>query len=204
MGRPLRIWLLRHAESANVVAGLAGALPAAELTDRGVAQAAAAARQLAAERLSAVYASTAVRAIRTAEAIAGPHGLPVIQDPRLGEVSIGRLEGSADPAVRRRTAEILRAWVVERDLEQRVCDGESGYEVLARLSAALGAIEDAHRGETVAVVGHVAALTVALAEVFGFGSSVWGEPLPHAVPVLHLRASASGGTHRPQPSLNPP
>ena len=198
MSRPVRIWLLRHAESLNIVAGLASSLPAAELTNRGVAQAADAARELSAEPLSAVYASTAVRGVRTAEAIAAVHALEVVQDRRLGEVGIGCLEGSTDSAVHRRTAEVLRAWVVDRQLAERVSDGESGHDVLARLSAAFGNIEDAYSGETVAVVGHVAALTLALAELFGLGSSVWGEPLPHAVPVLHLR----GGTWAPWGALD--
>lgn len=37
---------------------------------------------------------------------------------------------------------------------------------------------------TVAVVGHVASLTVALARLCGLGARVWGMPLPHAEPFL--------------------
>jgi 2,3-bisphosphoglycerate-dependent phosphoglycerate mutase len=55
---------LRHAESANVLAGASGAVPLAPLTARGWAQAAALGTDL---RVDRVYASPAVRARQTAE-----------------------------------------------------------------------------------------------------------------------------------------
>ena len=82
------------------------------------------------------------------------------------------------------TAEVLRAWVVEQDLRRRVADGETGHQVVARVTAAFQQIAGAHPGETVAVVGHVASLTVALGRLCSLGSRVWGTPLPHARPFL--------------------
>ncbi|MBO0823400.1 MAG: histidine phosphatase family protein [Actinobacteria bacterium] len=71
--------------------------------------------------------------------------------PELPEAGIGRFEGTADPAVRIRTAEVLRAWVVEQDLYRRVADGETGQQVLDRMTAACA-----------------------------LGPQVWGSALPHA------------------------
>ncbi|GAA1963143.1 histidine phosphatase family protein [Catenulispora subtropica] len=71
----VRLWCLRHGESENVTAGAAGAVPAAPLTRRGHAQAAAAASILATEPFSAVYAGTALRAQQTAAPTAAAHGL---------------------------------------------------------------------------------------------------------------------------------
>ncbi|MEU9025791.1 hypothetical protein [Actinomadura sp. NPDC048394] len=48
----------------------------------------------------------------------------------LVKVGIGGLEGARDPATRARTAEVLRAWVADGDLDERVTDGEMGRAVV--------------------------------------------------------------------------
>jgi alpha-ribazole phosphatase/probable phosphoglycerate mutase len=82
------------------------------------------------------------------------------------------------------SADVLRAWVVDRDLGRRAADGETGHQVLARMTAALQQIVSAYPGETVAVAGHVASLTFALGTLCDLGAGVWGTPLPHACPFL--------------------
>lgn len=178
------MFCLRHGESDNVLAGAAGVLPAAPLTPRGRAQAVAAAEALGPELIDKIYSSTAVRARDTAAIIAGIIGAETIQLPQLLEVGIGGAEGATDPVTRASTAEVLRSWVVERDLSARVADGESGHEVVARVRTALAMIVHDHRGRAVAVVGHVASLSVALNELCRLGGTIWGTPLPHAVPFL--------------------
>ncbi|MEV7804591.1 histidine phosphatase family protein [Microbispora sp. NPDC088329] len=182
MSDGVRVWCLRHAESENVTAGLAGAVPAAPLTARGREQAAVAARVLAGEPITGVYCSTALRARQTAEILTFTPGVTIVEMPELAEVGIGRHEGTTDPAVHDLTAEVLRAWVVDHDLERKVADGETGHEVVGRMTAAFRVIARAHPGETVAVVGHVASLTAALTTLCRLGADVWGAPLPHAVP----------------------
>lgn len=181
MDNRVRVWCLRHAESENVTAGIAGAVPSLPLTDRGHRQAVDAGRALATEPITALYASTALRAKQTARALTD---LTVTAMPELAEVGIGSQEGTTDPAVRAQTAEVLHAWVVEGNLTRRVADGETGHEVVARVTAAFRTIADTHPGETVAVVGHVASLTVALGRLCGLGDRMWGTPLPHAWPFL--------------------
>lgn len=184
MSDRVRMWCLRHGESENVTAGIAGAVPSAPLTEHGRHQAIQAARTLADEPISGVYCSTALRARQTAQLLAARFGLEVWALPRLTEAGIGRHEGRADPATRRRTAEVLRAWVVEHDLQQRVADGETGQHVLDRMTAAFQQIAWTHPGGTVAVVGHVASLTLALSRLCALGPRVWGNALPHARPFL--------------------
>lgn len=184
MSDRVRMWCLRHGESENVTAGIAGAVPSAPLTGRGRDQAMQAARALAGEPITAVYSSTAVRARQTAQLLAAGFGLEVSALPKLAEAGIGRHEGTADPAVRRQTAEVLRAWVLDQELHQRVADGETGQHVLDRMTAAFQQIASTHPGETVAVVGHVASLTLALSRLCALGPRVWGNALPHAQPFL--------------------
>jgi alpha-ribazole phosphatase/probable phosphoglycerate mutase len=184
MSGRVRVWCLRHAETQNVTAEIAGAQPTAPLTERGHRQAIRAAQTLAGEPIRQVYCSTALRTQQTALPLATGPGVEIQALPHLVEAGIGTHEGTSDPVVRRQTADVLRAWVVERDLEQRVADGETGHDVVARMAEAFQLIVDQHRNETVAVVGHVASLTVALAQLCALGSLVWGTPLPHAVPFL--------------------
>lgn len=184
MSAPVRVWCLRHGESENVTAARAGALPRAPLTEQGHRQAAVAARTLVGEPIRRVYSSPALRALQTARPLGSALGVQVEPAPDLVEIGIGRHEGSSDPAVRLRTADVLRSWVVEGQLGERVGDGETGHEVLARVTAALERIGRRHPGETVAVVGHVGSLTIALSRLCALGATVWGAPLPHAVPFL--------------------
>ncbi|MBO2459632.1 histidine phosphatase family protein [Actinomadura violacea] len=177
----LEVMCLRHAESENVVGGLSGALPDAALTAHGHRQAVAAARALM--PVEHVYASTAKRALQTADAIGQVQGVEVTAMAGLVEVGIGALEGAADTATRSRTAEVLHSWVVDGRLDERVADGETGHTVVRRVLEAFRTIEAEHPGGgAVAVVGHVASLTAELSVMCGLGSAVWGAPLPHAVP----------------------
>jgi alpha-ribazole phosphatase/probable phosphoglycerate mutase len=182
----VRIWCLRHGESANVVDGLCGAVPWAALTATGRTQATAAAAALTAYTPvpARVYTSTALRAVQTAEIIATRlgHSVRPVRLDDLVEVGIGSSEGAADPATRAETARVLHAWTVLGDLNVRVADGETGHQVLARMRVALEGIAEQNPGGTVALVGHVASLTAALSNLCGIGHQVWGRPLPHATP----------------------
>ncbi len=173
MSDRVRVWCLRHAESEHN-AKVPAAGKDSPLTDRGRHQAIAAAQQLAAGPITRIYSSTALRARQTAELLAsfatapGRPPLPITAMPELVE--------ALAPSY------VLRAWVIEQDLGQCAADGETGQQVVARVTAAFQQIAGAHLGETVAVVGHAASLTVALGWLCSLGSVVWGTPLTHARP----------------------
>jgi alpha-ribazole phosphatase/probable phosphoglycerate mutase len=196
------MWCLRHAQSQNVVDGASGALPRAPLTDQGRAEAFAAAQALRDEQIACLYASTATRAQQTAQVLAGQLGIDVVSMPSLVEFGVGELEGSRDPETAALTARVLHAWVIRNDLTARVADGETGHQVLARVTAALAAITDAHPGGAVAVVGHVGSLTIAISALCGLGEQVWGAPLPHALPFL-IERDERGWRCRTWPSAAP-
>ncbi|MFI7666751.1 histidine phosphatase family protein [Nocardia sp. NPDC049526] len=184
MADRVRVWCLRHGESENVAAGVAGAVPWSALTVVGRRQAVDAAHRLADEPIVRIYSSSALRARQTAAGLASRRRLDVVAMDELAEVGIGEFDGSRDPAILGLTAKVLRAWIVEGDLEQRVRDGESGRQVVARMTGSFRRIAADHGGETVAVVGHVASLTVTLARLCDLRARVWGTPLPHAEPFL--------------------
>jgi broad specificity phosphatase PhoE len=177
----IRVWCLRHAQSESS-AQAPGPGKDTRLTELGRSQAIAAAQMLAAEPIIGIYSSTALRARQTAEQLAAVRTAAPGMPDRL--ITITPLPELVEVYC---TAEALRAWVVERDLGRRAADGEdseTGHQVVARVAAAFQKIAAAHPGETAAVVGHVASLTVALGRLCSLGCVVWGTPLPHARPFL--------------------
>jgi uncharacterized phosphatase len=63
------------------------------LSESGSSQVRLCADHLAQTQLDAVYSSTLLRAVQTAECIASPKGLKPVLDPRLVEIDFGRWEG---------------------------------------------------------------------------------------------------------------
>ena len=80
------------------------------LSDRGLHQAECVAARLAGEPLAAVYASDLIRAARSAEIIAAPHGLPVTACPELREIDFGEIEGLTFVEAEAKFPELTRRW----------------------------------------------------------------------------------------------
>lgn len=119
----------------------------------GEGQAAGARDLLRTVPLGAVYSSPLVRAMQTAEIVAGPHGLPVVPVEALREGSVGRWES--------RTWEDIRA--TEPEAYQRFIDdpathgyagGENFTQVGERVRPAFAELWRRHRGQSFVVVGH--------------------------------------------------
>ena len=128
------LWLVRHGESTWNIAGLAqGHNDEAELTERGLRQAAEAAAQFGYRPVRAIYASDLRRAQQTAAAFAAVLGLPVRQDPRLRERSLGVLEGSAHKVIGPSVTSLSDGVVVDPDV--RPAAGESVRDLYLRAAA---------------------------------------------------------------------
>jgi broad specificity phosphatase PhoE len=183
-----RILFVRHCQSLDNAAGVLSSVPpGAGLTEHGRTQAKAAAEGLRSrsEPIAAVYSSTALRAVETAEAIAEAVGCTTRRDAGLLEFGVGEFEGSADPAAGPKSAEVLRRWLFEADLEAALPGGESGRAVVERFSAWLEHTAADHDGQTIVAVAHVGTLTLGLVSVCADLSpdDVWGRPLAHGTPV---------------------
>lgn len=92
----IRILLIRHAETELLGRVLYGRMPGVHLSTEGIRQARALARGLN-ERFSihAVISSPLERALKTAEQIAAPRGLPVTIDEDLTEIDYGSWMGKS-------------------------------------------------------------------------------------------------------------
>ena len=125
------LWLVRHGESTWNIAGLAqGHNDEAELTERGLRQAAEAAGQFRGRPVRAIYASDLRRARQTAAAFAAVLGLPVHTDTRLRERSLGVLEGSPSITISESVTGLADGLVI--DPEARPPAGESVRDLYLR------------------------------------------------------------------------
>ncbi len=161
-----RLLLVRHGQiSANVDRVWHGSTDSA-LTDRGLEEAEAVARLLATDRFSpaAVYSSPLQRTRETAAAIARTTGLEPVTDPGLAEYAIGELEGVSYMDLYREHRFFER---IREDPDFAPPAGESRNQVVARVVDALERIAEAHAGDEVVVVGHGAALGLAIAHLLG-------------------------------------
>jgi 2,3-bisphosphoglycerate-dependent phosphoglycerate mutase len=126
--------LVRHGESTWNTLGLAqGHNDLAQLTGRGLRQAAEAAEQFRGHPVRALYASDLRRAWQTAAAFAAVLELPVFADARLRERSLGVLEGTASAAIGPDVTGYADGRVTDPDT--RPAGGESVRDLYQRAAA---------------------------------------------------------------------
>ena len=163
--------LLRHGQTdANLAKALDTRPPGAPLNELGRAQALAAADRMASERLTAVYASTAVRAQQTATPIAERHGLPVRVVDGVQEVFCGDLEGRADPESRALFERVYAGWA-KGEPHRRLPGGESAADLTARFLPVIEQLWRVHFSDGQAgrllVASHGAAIRIAAGALTG-------------------------------------
>jgi len=174
--------LVRHGESTWNTLGLAqGHNDLAQLTGRGLRQAADAAEGFRGRLVSALYASDLRRALQTAAAFAAVLGLPVLADARLRERSLGVLEGTASTAIDPAVTGLADGRVTDPDA--RPAGGESVRDLYQRAAAfydELATEDDGDDGDVV-VVAHGGTLRVlnAYAHEIKVEEMSW-EPLENA------------------------
>jgi probable phosphoglycerate mutase len=134
------------------------------LSERGRAQAEAVAERFTGLEVAAVYASPIRRARETAQAIAGPVGLPVFTEPDLREIALGALEHEGD--LRQQLAAL--ATIAMRDGSWNSIPGtEPSDAVRGRMLDALDRIAAEHPGGRIVVVSHAGAINAAIGAIAG-------------------------------------
>jgi probable phosphoglycerate mutase len=152
-GKPTVTLLLRHGQTPMSVEKRYAGRSDVPLTDVGVAQAAAAAKRLAAAGLDAIVSSPLQRAVRTAEEVAAVTGLPVATDAGFRETDFGVWEGLTFAEVRERWPSEMTAWLADPAVAPP--GGESFAEVSERVTVALHRVLDGRIGQRILVVSHV-------------------------------------------------
>jgi broad specificity phosphatase PhoE len=103
--------------------------------------------------LTAVYASPLRRAMDTANAVAGRHGLQVIPDPDLREIHVGHMEGMSLETFGQNFRQFMVDWQTKGDAVD-FQGGENLGQFRDRVWAAVQAIVHANDNGCVAVVSH--------------------------------------------------
>ena len=129
-------------------------------------------------KLSAVYSSNLSRAVRSAEIIAGPHGLEPVIVPDLRERSFGVWEGMAFNEIKDRYPSEFEAWASD-PVKYSPVNGESTIEVCDRAIRALDGIVSKHSAgstdrkpsegpdDSIAIVAHGGVNRIILCHLMG-------------------------------------
>jgi probable phosphoglycerate mutase len=151
------ILLIRHGETAwNSVRRLQGHIDI-PLNDEGERQALALGRILANEPVKAVISSDLRRAVQTAQAVAGHHGLAMQTDPGLRERCYGAFEGMLYSEIMERYPLEYAQWQA-REIDAVMPPGErvaeSFRQFYQRSVDSIGAWAARHPGQTIVMVAH--------------------------------------------------
>lgn len=168
------LYLARHGQSEwNNQALITGQLDPM-LSPRGEQQSAALADCLAGETLAAIYATGLQRTVQTATPVARAKGLPIVQVPELNELHMGVLQGRLRDERDPEAQALWQQW--QADVWNfRVPGGERFDEFTDRVTAALAAILQRHRGERILLVGHRATNRVVMGELMRWPRERWAE-----------------------------
>ncbi len=151
--KALRLLAVRHgATEWSQARRFAGSLDV-PLTAQGRLQAEAVAQALAGSLAAAIYTSPLERARTSAEVIAKPHRLEPVIEPDFREMAFGAWEGLHRDEVAARHPTEAAAWAGTPHVVTPP-GGEALTAVDARVRAALAALIERHRGETVILVSH--------------------------------------------------
>jgi broad specificity phosphatase PhoE len=164
----MRLFAVRHGETAWTRERRFSGARDIPLTERGQRQAAAVAQALTGERISAVYASPLERARASAEIIARPHGLVVRVEPAFREMAFGEWEGLTRHELETGTAPMMETW---RTAPERAAPpgGERLTDVAARVGKALQQVRDNHPEGAVVLVSHAIVLRLLVLDALGLG-----------------------------------
>lgn len=152
----MRLLLVRHAQTtANVARLLDTAVPGADLSEDGRAQAQELVDSFADVPLEAIYVSDLVRTQQTAAPLAAARGLTPQVRGGVREIQAGDYELAPDDGSWDAYLGVLYRWA-EGEPDARIPGGESGTEVLARYDEVVA--EVARRHEVAAIVSHGAVI----------------------------------------------
>ena len=148
-----KILLIRHGETEWNAAELFRGRADIALNENGIRQAERLAEYLKDKQIDAIYSSPLERARKTAEIIAGRHGLEVMSSGGLIDIDFGEWQGLSRQEVKDRYGEIYATWINHPD-RVRFPGGESLGEVRERAQELVDKLVTEYEEETVALVSH--------------------------------------------------
>jgi broad specificity phosphatase PhoE len=160
VGVPTVAMLLRHGETPLSVEKRFSGRTDVALTERGEAQAAAAAKHLVDSGIDEIVSSPLRRTQQTAAAVAEVLGLKVEVDDGFAETDFGEWEGSSFRELSKTAPAALQAWMDDPRVPPP--GGESMVSTAARVAAARDRVVSSYPGKTVLIVSHVTPIKLML------------------------------------------
>ena len=146
-------YFLRHGENAWNAEGRLCGTTDVPLSDVGRRQAQLLAQRLQPIPIGALYSSPLSRALESARLIGKALGREPVVDRRLAELNYGAWEGKTYEEIQRATPAIYRAW--DRDpATMSPPEGESGVQLVERVTPFLADVAQRHQEGNVVVVCH--------------------------------------------------
>jgi probable phosphoglycerate mutase len=162
------IYLIRHAHAeGNLYRRVHGHYNSL-LTEQGRRQVSALTQRFQGEGVDAVYSSPLTRCLDTAQAVAGPKGLPILPEPGLMELGVGRWEDVSFGQIQTHEPELCALFAGASPMFQ-IEGGETFGGVAERMESAVRRIAAAHPGQRVACVSHAMAIRALLSRLHGWG-----------------------------------
>ncbi len=166
----MKLLITRHGETEwNVLRRYQGQSDV-PLNEKGIWQAEQLAKRLAAENISAIYASDLSRAVDTARTIlhaqTGGMAISITTDPRWRELSFGKWEGLNHEEISTQWQAEAQVWYADQ-VNSSPPGGESLLQLAERVESALDGIRRAHKDETVLLVSHSGALQALMCHILG-------------------------------------
>ncbi len=158
--------LIRHGQSEGNAEGRFGGHTATPLSARGRREAEAAARALAAEKITAIYSSDLLRAIDTALPLARLTDLEVEPSAAFRERGVGVMEGLTFEEAAAEHPEHYAA-LLRRDFEHVLLGGESYRQRLDLAARKLDQILAKHKGGRVAIFTHTGTICILTLHIMG-------------------------------------
>eukprot|EP00043_Microstomoeca_roanoka_P011344 m.107031 g.107031 ORF g.107031 m.107031 type:complete len:233 (-) comp15171_c0_seq2:2480-3178(-) len=162
-----RVLLVRHGATVLTAEDRFAGSTDVLLSENGERQAQCLRDRLASVPIAAVYASPMKRTVKTAGIIAEPHGLELVLEPGLREISHGHWEEKTRAEVEAEYPGEYVSWDAD-PFTYAPPEGESGLQVLSRALPPIREIVERHAGQTVLIVSHKATIRLIIGSFLGF------------------------------------
>ena len=175
----MKLWLVRHGETAANVAGLYSGHAPTPLTERGIRQAQTLGKRLQAVPFQRVFCSELERTQRTASLLLGERNLPLECRAELNEMFFGDWEMRHHRDLQHEDAENYAAWCA--DWQHAAPTNGEGFQAFAgRVSGFTTTLSQYRELDHLLIVGHQGVLSLLIAQLLNLpNSAMWHFPIEH-------------------------
>lgn len=175
----MKLWLVRHGETAANLAGLYSGHAPTPLTERGIRQAQTLGKRLQAVPFQRVFCSELERTQRTASLLLGERNLPLESRAELNEMFFGDWEMRHHRDLQHEDAENYAAWCA--DWQHAAPTNGEGFQAFAeRVSGFTTTLSQYRELNHLLIVGHQGVLSLLIAQLLNLpNSAMWHFPIEH-------------------------